>query len=56
METFEVGINAFCIMILLQDTGSQEVKCGSVDITDPHNLIGNGALRRCGFAGVHIAS
>ena len=47
MGTFEVGLNAFRIMILLRAYGAREwnVVIGS------HKLTGNGAIRRCGLVG-----
>ena len=47
MGTFEVGLNAFRIMILLRAYGAREwnVVIGS------HKLSGNGAIRRCGLVG-----
>ena len=44
MATFEVGLNAFCILILLQAYGGQEVECDSLNVTGPCNLIGSGLL------------
>lgn len=35
MVTFEVGLNAFCIMILLQGYAGLGVKCGGLNINDP---------------------
>ena len=55
MGTSEAGLNAFCIMILLQAYGGQGVECGSLNVTDPHNLIGSDTIRRCGFGGVGMA-
>ena len=48
MGTFEVGRNAFCIMILLQTYGDQGVQWDSLNVIDLHKLIGSG-IRRCGF-------
>ena len=50
--TFEIGLNAFCIMILLQAYGDQGMEDGSLDVTGPHNLTGNGSITRCGFVGI----
>ena len=55
MGTFEVELNAFCIMILLQSYEGQGVECGSLNVIGPHNLIGSGIIRKCGFVGVGIA-
>ena len=44
MGTFKVGLNAFCIMILLQAYGGQGVECGSLNVTGPHKLIGSGSI------------
>ena len=54
MGTFEVGLNASCLMILFQDYGARKWN-GSRNIVGPHNLIGNGNIRRCGFVGVGMA-
>ena len=29
--------------------------CGSLSVIGPHNLIGSGTIRRCGFVGVGMA-
>ena len=46
MGTFEVRINEFCIMILVQVYGDLGVECGRLNVIDPHNLIGSGFIRR----------
>ena len=52
METLQVGLNAFCFMILSQVYGNQGVECGSLNVIGPHNVIGSGSIRRCSFVGV----
>ena len=54
MGTFEVGLNEFCTLIFLQANGSHGMECGRLNVIDPHNLIGSGTVRRCGFVGVGI--
>ena len=54
MRTFEVKLNAFCIMILLQVYGGQGVECGSLNVTGYHNLTGSATIRKCGFIGMRI--
>ena len=51
METFEVGLNAFCI-IVLHAYGGQVVECDSLNVIGFHNFIGSGNIRRCDFPGV----
>ena len=41
---FEVGLNTFCIMILLQVYGYQGVECGSLNVIGLHNPKGSGTL------------
>ena len=45
MRTFEVRLNAFCIMILLKAYGGQGVECGDLNVTGPHKL-GHEVIRR----------
>ena len=52
METFEVGLNEFCLMILLEDYMGQGVECSSLNVISFHNLIESGTIRRYGFDGV----
>ena len=52
MGAFKVGLNAFCIVILLQAYGEQVLGCGSLNVVVPLNLIGSGIIRRYDFAGV----
>ena len=42
-------------MILLNVYVEHGVECGSLNVVDPHRLIGNGIIRRCGFIGVDMA-
>lgn len=51
MGTLEVGQSEFCIMIL-QLYGGQEVEYGSLNVTGPHSLLGNGMIRMDGCVGV----
>ena len=55
MGIFEVGLNAFCIMILLQDCGIHGVECGSLKVISPYNLIGSNTIMKCGFVGMGMA-
>ena len=55
MVSFEIQLNAFCIMILLQTYGSQGLEYGGLNVVGPCNLKGSGTLRRCGFVGVGVA-
>lgn len=55
MGTFEIELNAFCILILLQEYGAQGVEYDSLNVIGPHNLIGSVTIRRCGFVGVGMA-
>ena len=53
MRIFELGLNAFCT-ILLQAYGCQGMECGSVNVIRAHNLTGSSTIRR-GFVGVSMA-
>ena len=46
MQTFNVGLIAFYIVVLLQAYGGQGVECGSLNVIDPHKLIGKGTIRK----------
>ena len=52
METFEVELNAFCIMIWLQAYGGQELAYGGLNKNDSQRPIGSGIIRRCGLVGI----
>ena len=39
MGTFEVELNAVCIMILLHDCGIHGVECGSLNVIGPDSLM-----------------
>ena len=65
METFEVGLNAFCIMIITTSLRGKEVGCGSLNENGPHRLIylntwfqgGSSALgriRMCATSGFEV--
>ena len=54
MGIFEVGLNAFCIMILLQAYGGQGVECGSLNVIGLHNLLARGTLGRYGLVKVGV--
>jgi hypothetical protein len=54
METLEVGLNAFCIMIWLSAYGRQGMEYGGLNESDPCRLIGSGTLRRCGLVGIGV--
>lgn len=49
--TFEIGLNAFHIMILLKVYGGQKVECGSLIVFCPYKLIGSCTIRMCGLGG-----
>ena len=55
MGTFGIGLNAFCIMILLQTDRSKGVECSGLNVFGPHNLIGSYTVGMCGFVGVDLA-
>lgn len=38
-EYFEVGLNTFCIVILLQAYGGHGVECGSLKVIGSHKLM-----------------
>lgn len=51
MQTFEVGLNAFCIMIWLYydvTYGDPGVEGGSLNKNGLHRPTGSGIVRRCG--------
>ena len=47
--TFEVGLSAVCIVILLQAYRAQGVECISLNVTGHHNLTGSGTIKRHDF-------
>lgn len=55
MGTFEVGLNAFCIMRLLSACEGLGVECGNLNVIGPHKLIENGTIRWYGLVEVGIA-
>lgn len=55
MGTFEVVLNAYCVMILLSVYGGLGVECSSLDITGTHKLTGSVTIMRCGTVGVGVA-
>ena len=55
MRTFEVGLSAFCVMILSQSYGGQGVECGSLNVTGPLKIIGSGTISRCCLVGGSVS-
>jgi hypothetical protein len=51
METFEVGLNKFYIIIWLQAYGCQGMEDSSLNENNPSMVIVTGTIRRCGFFG-----
>ena len=61
MGTFEVGLNAFCIILWLQAYGGQGVECGGLNRYGSLRLmclnawpIRSGTIRRCGLIEVGV--
>ena len=61
MGTFEVGLNAFCIMLWLQAYGNQGVECDGLNRNGPHRLcldawpIASGTIRKYGLVGGSVS-
>ena len=55
MDTFEVGLNVFCIMIWLQAYWGQVVECSSLNLINLHELRGSGTIRRCDLVEFGVA-
>ena len=54
VEISKVGLNEFCIMILLQAYMGQGLEHCSLNVIGPHNLTGSGTIRRCSFVEVGV--
>ena len=55
MGAFEVGLNEFCIMILLQDYEGQGMDCGRLNVIGLLKLIWSGTIRSCDCVGMGMA-
>ena len=54
MGTFEIGLNVFCIMILLQTYGGHGVECARLNVISSHKPIEIGTVSKCDLVEVGV--